>query len=230
MTSGSRVVEVGVEQWWRIHHNRDNTVSHRSLSEVEIGLPYRLQLDIYADVEGDNTGAFHYQSTNFELRWALADWNKIWGNPTLYAEYKVADEHWGPDVYELKLLLGGDIAPKLHWGVNFVWEAETGDEREQEFQITGGFSYSVLDSKLGIGVEAKYDRETVRNQRGEPDDIFLIGPSLQFRLTERLHLDLVCLFGANNVSPRQEGWFIIGYDFGKISGGEEYHPASGMGR
>ena len=74
-----------------------------------------------------NSGDFHYQSFNVELRWALADWGKIWGNPTLYAEYKFADEHWGPDVYEFKLLLGDQFAPRWHWGVNFVWEA--GDRR-----------------------------------------------------------------------------------------------------
>jgi hypothetical protein len=78
--------EVGIESWWRLKNHRDGTESHRLLEEVEIGLPYRLQLDLYQDIEGDQKGHFHYQSFNIELRYALADWGKIWGNPTFYGE------------------------------------------------------------------------------------------------------------------------------------------------
>lgn len=223
--------EVGVGQWWRVRHRRDGTFSHRVLEEVEIGLPYRMQLDIYGQIEGDDSGRFHYHSTNFEIRFALADWNVIWGNPTLYAEYKFADDHWGPDVYELKLLLGGDIAPRWHWAANFVWEAETGGEREQEMQVTTGISYSLIDRRVGIGLETKFNHVTARGQRSDGDDIFLVGPSLQIRLTDQLHLDLSCLFGTNEVSPRQEGFVIVGYDFGRTEpSARHYTPVTGLGR
>ena len=206
--------EFGIESWWRLKHKRDGTLRHRLLEEVEIGLPGRMQLDLYNDIEGDDTGAFHYQSFNVELRWALADWGAIWGNPTLYGEYKFADRHWGPDVYEFKLLLGDQLAPRWHWGVNFVWEAETGGEREQEFQITGGLSYTVLDGKLGAGIEAFFDRDSVKGARGNADDLFAVGPSVQWRVTKNLHIDLSCLFGTNNATERQIGFLVIGYDFG----------------
>jgi hypothetical protein len=225
--------QIGVGQWWRFRHKRDGTVSHRLLQEIEIGLPYRMQLDIYGQTEGDDSGDFHYHSTNFEIRFALADWGKLWGNPTLYAEYKVADENWGADVYELKLLLGGNIAPRWHWALNFVWEAETGEEREQETQVTGGLSYSVIESRLGVGVEAKFNRVTARGQRGDPEEIFLIGPSLQWRVTDRLHIDFSCLWGTNDFSPRQEGYVVVGYDFGgpsSRSSEARYTPLSGQGR
>ena len=204
----------GIESWWRIKHHRDGTISHRLLEELEIGLPGRLQLDLYNDIEGDNRGAFHYQSFNVELRWAVADWGRIWGNPTVYAEYKFADKHWGPDVYEFKLLLGDRLAPRWHWGVNFVWEAETGGEREQEFQVTGGLSYSVVDGRLGVGVEMFYDRDSVKGARGNADDLFAIGPSVQWRITRNLHLDLSCMFGTNDATDRQIGFLVVGYEFG----------------
>jgi hypothetical protein len=222
--------EVGVGQWWRVRHKRDGTISHRLLEEIEIGLPGRMQLDIYGQIEGDQNGRFHYHSTNFEIRFALADWGKIWGNPTLYAEYKVTDDEWGADVYELKLLLGDTLAPHWHWALNGVWEAEVGDEREQEIQVTGGLSYSFADGKLGVGVEAKYVRTTARNGRGDPEDAFLIGPSVQVRLTRNLHLDISCLFGTNEVSPRQEGFVVLGYDFGRVGSDSRYTPVSGLGR
>src|SRR3954468_22468343 len=153
--------EAGVESWWRFKNHRDNTFSHRLLEEVEIGLPGRFQVDLYNDIEGDERGKFHYQSFNVELRWALANWGKLWGNPTVYAEYKIADDHWGPDVYELKLLLGDQLTTRLHWGLNFVWEAEIGGEREQEFQVTVGLSYTLIDQKLSVGLEGYYDRDSV---------------------------------------------------------------------
>lgn len=221
--------EVGLESWWRFKNHRDGTMSHRLLEEVEIGLPARFQLDLYNDIEGDNTGAFHYQSFNIELRWALADWGKLWGNPTFYGEYKFADHHWAPDVYEFKLLLGDQLTPRLHWGVNFVWEAETGGEREQEFQVTGGLSYTLIDSRVGVGIEAFYDHDTVRDGRGDPLHMINVGPSLQFRITEQLHVDLSCMFGLNNDSDREIGFVVVGYDFGPGGHSERaYTPISGQ--
>jgi protein TonB len=68
-------------------------------------------------------------------------------------------------------------------------------------------------------------------RRGEPDDIFLIGPSIQFRLTEHLHVDSSCLFGANNVFQREGAFIVIGYDFGRKGGSEShYTPVTGQGR
>jgi hypothetical protein len=98
--------------------------------------------------------------------------------------------------------------------VNFVWEAETGGEREQEFQITAGLSYSVIDRRLGIGVEFLYDHDTVRGGRGDAVHQFNVGPSVQWRVTEHLHVDLSCMFGTNEDSNRQIGFLIVGYDFG----------------
>ncbi|MEO6785237.1 MAG: transporter [Chthoniobacteraceae bacterium] len=220
--------EVGVESWWRLKHHRDGTISHRLLEEVEIGLPCRMQLDLYNDIEGDGKGRFHYQSFNVELRYALADWGKIWGNPTFYGEYKFADHHWGPDVYEFKLLLGDQLAPRWHWGVNFVWEAETGAQREQEFQVTGGLSYSVIDDKLGVGIEAFYDHDSLKGARGNAAEEFSVGPSIQWRVTKNLHVDLNCMFGTNRDSDRQTGYLIIGYDFGPSESKQHgYTPISG---
>ena len=221
--------EVGVESWWRLKHRRDGTTAHRLLQEVEIGLPGRMQLDLYTDHEGSNDGRFHFQSFNAELRYALADWGKIWGNPTLYAEYKFADKHWGPDVYECKLLLGDQLAPRWHWGVNFVWEAEVGGEREQEFQVTTGLSYTVIDGKLGVGLETFYDRDSVKNARGSASDIFAVGPSIQWRVTKNIHVDLNCMSGTNKASERQIGYLVIGYDFGPGESKKHgYTPISGQ--
>ena len=84
--------EIGIEQWWRVRDNRDGTVQHKFQEEIEIGLPFRMQLDIYGDWFADGDSRAQYGDTAFELRWAMADWGRIPLNPTLYAEYKVAGD------------------------------------------------------------------------------------------------------------------------------------------
>ncbi len=219
--------EVGVGSWWRVKNHRDGTLSHRLLEEVEIGLPYRMQLDLYNDIEGDERGRFHYQSFNVELRWALADWGVLWGNPTLYGEYKFADHDRGSDVYEFKVLFGDQLTNRLHWGVNFVWEAETGGDREQELQVTGGLSYTLVDQRLSVGVEFLYDRATSKGERGDASNSFNIGPSIQYRVTDHLHVDASCMFGTNQDSDRQIGFLVIGYDFGGPAGHSKGFQRSG---
>ena len=224
--------EIGVEQWWRFQRNNDGTVKNRLQEEVEIGLPWRMQLDIYGNIEGNEDREFHYDNTAFELRWALADWGKIPLNPTLYGEYKLkSDDQYGSDVWEVKLLLGTDITPKLHWGFNFSREADLGQERDVEWELTQGFSYSVIDDVLGVGVEMEYGDESVQGERGHPERRFLIGPTIQIRPTKNTHLDLVAMWNTAQDGPGFQGFVIFGYDFGRVIGGEAHHyePATARG-
>ena len=124
--------EIGVEQWWRVRDKRDGTVQHKFQQEIEIGLPHRMQLDLYYDmaVQGDRSS--RTEDYAVELRYALADWGKLPLNPTLYAEYKFVEE--GADVVELKLLLGDQLPGGWHYGANFVWEKELAGERTTEWR------------------------------------------------------------------------------------------------
>src|SRR3954470_24202984 len=55
--------------------------------EVEMGLPYRFNVAAETQFERFNGGG-GARSVSLEARWALADWNKIPLNPTIFAEYK----------------------------------------------------------------------------------------------------------------------------------------------
>src|SRR5215468_4139537 len=55
--------------------------------EVEMGLPYRFNIAAESQWERFNGGG-GARSVSLEARWALADWNKIPLNPTIFAEYK----------------------------------------------------------------------------------------------------------------------------------------------
>jgi hypothetical protein len=65
----------------------DGPPDHLFTQEIEMGLPYRFGVAAEAQFERFNGGG-GARSVSLEARWALADWNKIPLNPTLFAEYK----------------------------------------------------------------------------------------------------------------------------------------------
>lgn len=204
--------EQGVEGWWRGRWYKDGSSKHRYEAEYEVGLPGRLQLDIYQAWLTDKAHVTKPEYSSVELRWALADWGVIPLNPTLYGEAKYVPD--GANVLEGKLLLGDQLGQRLHWGVNFVWEEETGGERTRELAISHAASYTLVDRRLSVGYELKFTSESVAGDRASPEKGFGLGPSLQWRPTNNLHIDAVTLFGISEDAPRLESYLVIGWDFG----------------
>lgn len=215
--------QVEFEQWWKGKFLRTGKTEHLFQSEIGIGLPHRLQLDLYENVERTKTGSFRHKGNQVEVRYALAEWGKILLNPTLYGEWKFNNHD--PDAYEVKLLLGDEIAPRWHWGANFAYEQEVGGSRESELAVSQGVGYTLVDEKLSVGAEIQVERASAPNLHGKPEWEVLFGPSLQWRPTSRVHLDLVPLAGLTHDSPRVEAFIIIGIDLGRKSE-SHYAPAS----
>src|SRR5215470_18365960 len=103
--------------------------------EIEFGLPYRFNIAAESQWERFNGGG-GAQTVSLEARWALADWNKIPLNPTIFAEYKFGvgtirheevppppgggeEEESGPpqipNAYEIRLLLAQDFGEHVEW-------------------------------------------------------------------------------------------------------------------
>jgi hypothetical protein len=207
--------EVGVEQWYRLRTYDGGRVTQRSQSEVEVGLPNRMQLDIYENAILDNqTGnGWEQEEVAFELRYAFADWGVIPLNPTLYFEYAFC--HQGADGIEPKLLIGDDFGKGWHWGVNFIHERRVWGDAEAEWRLATGISKSIVDSCFSIGVEGQYAYAVGGKSSA------ILGPTVQWRPTDNTHLDLVAMAGLNESSPNAECWLIFGCDFGK--GEHEVH-------
>jgi hypothetical protein len=66
---------------------RHGPPDHLFTEEIEVGLPHRFGLAFEIAQERFN-GDFQNKSFSVEARYALADWNKVPLNPTLFAEYK----------------------------------------------------------------------------------------------------------------------------------------------
>ena len=135
------------EFWFEPKVSSDGTpLRLRTMYELSFGLGHRLQLDLYLRLQHEGTDPVQLESERVELRYALADWGVIPGNPTLYLEWirPTVD----PQRLELKLLLGGQFSARLFWGANLFWERELwGGPQESEY----GLSYSLLDTKFSLG-------------------------------------------------------------------------------
>jgi hypothetical protein len=208
---------------WDAIYPRRGSPMQEIQQEFELGLPYRFQVDY--EIHGQNFqegdtggGRWRYGDSEWELRWALADWGKIPLNPTLKTEWKVSNG--GQDAYEFDLLLGDELAPRWHWGSDLFYEQAVNGDRRTEKAVSLAVSYSAIDEKLGIGMETRLDSENDVGDRGAHLNLEL-GPSLQWRITPRLHLDLEPLFGVTGFAPHVETFVFMGYDFGPGSESSE---------
>jgi len=203
----------GFEYWLlpEIAHGGKSTTTATQY-EFEVGLPGRVQIDWYiVSHEQGNQGPMQFDEQKFEGRYALADWDVIWGNPTVYLEWSA--ENNAADHVETKLLLGGEICPSWHWGSNLVFEHETGGAQTNSYEWTGGVSKTLADQRFSAGAEFKMAFADQQGDRGLHDMELLIGPSLQYRPVPRAHMDLAPLFGVNADSPQVKFYFVFGWEF-----------------
>src|SRR5438034_1658930 len=210
--------------------------------EFEMVLPYRFNVAAEAGFERFNGGG-GAQTVSLEARWALADWNKIPLNPTVFAEYKFGvgtirheevppppgggeeeeeeEEEGGPpkvpDAYEFRLLLAHDFGERLEWAMNCFFEKENTGDRGREW----GFSQSAMTSillpneRLKVGIEMEYKNFTTKDTRGNPQNIFVIGPSVAWKPTASTRLDISPLFGCTDDSPVADVFVAFSWLFGR---------------
>ena len=112
--------KVELEHWTRVQSPAGGGPSKVETEyEIEFGLPGRFQIDLYAVTDKTGSeGTLAWAEQKFEVRYALADWGELWGNPTLNLEW--VERNAEPDVVEGKLLLGGELCEAWHWGSNLV--------------------------------------------------------------------------------------------------------------
>jgi len=203
--------KIEFEYWLRPTINKDGSTETRSLYEVEMGLPQHFQLDLYlrTDQEGDKGDML--LGEQIEVRWAFADWGKIPGNPAVYLEYAMLEDR--PDTIEPKLLLGGELAPRWHWGANLVAEWELSGQRSHEYQLTGAISYTLIDQKFSVGAESQLIMTDVAGDRGNFDTEVLLGPSVQFRPLPQMTINFAPLVGLTDDSPDAQIYLNLGWEF-----------------
>lgn len=241
--------EVEFEQWLDIRFSKARGKKQedhiRMSEEFEFGLGGRFQLDLYYNTKWVRNNGQNATLTDrgwaAELRYALADWGVIPGNPTLYLEYILwnnnpndgtpGDE--APASIEPKLLLGGEISRGWHWGANFFYE-RTFNNSVREHGVTASLLHTVVDSLFTVGFTAKfvYESDNIGSDQAgtERSHELYIGPSFQIRLVSQEtemevngvktkvtrakgHLDLEPIFGCTGDSSRVQVLLVFGWDF-----------------
>ncbi len=152
-------------------------------------LPYRFNVAAETEFERFNGGG-GVQTVSLEARWALADWNKIPLNPTIFAEYKFGvgpirheevppppgggeEEESGPpqipNAYEVRLLLAQDIGEHIEWAMNWFFEKENTGDRGIEWGFSQAAMTPILlpNERLKVGIEMEYRNLTVKDTRGD---------------------------------------------------------------
>lgn len=206
--------KVETEFWSRATINRDSQgggTDWRFLQEFEIGLPYRFQFDFYLRQDHSAGSGTTQGGAMFEVRWALADWGELWGNPALYLEYISLGDR--PDKIEPKLLLGGELDEGWHWGANLVFEWELAGDREAEYALTTALAKTVLDEELSLGIESVLSLTDTKGSRGDFSTSLVIGPSLQWRPAPAATINFAPLVGVTGDSPAAQIYFNAGLEF-----------------
>src|SRR5256885_7507277 len=217
---------------------RHGPPDHLFTQEIEMGLPYRSNVAAETELERFNGGG-GVQTVSLEARWALADWNKIPLNPTIFAEYKFGvgiirheevpppagggeeeEEEGGPpkvpDAYEVRLLLAEDFGEHVEWAMNWFFEKENTGDRGREWGFAQSASIPILleRERLKVGLEMEYKNFTVKDTRGDPMHSFVIGPTMSFRSWKSTRFDVSTLFGCTDDSPRVQVFAIFSFLLG----------------
>jgi hypothetical protein len=210
------------EQWVEIRKPKGTNGGDttRLRQELEFGLGNRMQFDVYLREEHVRDGVnstMEWQGTSFELRYALADWDEIWGNPTLYFEYIFNDDsHGGADAIEPKILFGGEIAAGWHWGANLIHERSLAgyNDRTEEYSVTASVSRTIVDQFFSAGATGSivYASEPGSPHREYAGEAYL-GPSFQLIPHPRAAFTFEPLWGCTNESKRMKIFLVFSWHF-----------------
>jgi hypothetical protein len=196
---------------------------HLFTQEMEMGLPHRFGIATEGKFERfDGDGG--PSTISVEARYAFADWGKIPLNPTIFGEYKFGvgnirheegpppppgeeEEESGPpkvpNAYEFRLLLADEFFKRVEWAANFFFEMEPTGDRGREWGVAQSIVTPVLlpHEQLKVGVEMEYKNFTVKDTRGDAENIFVIGPTVSLRTSKSTHFDVSALAGCTDESP-----------------------------
>jgi hypothetical protein len=200
------------EKWFDMRTPRGGDPTEvRMRDEIAFGLANRLELDLYLHTVYKSDGyesSYGFRGFSWEIRYALAEWGKIWGNPTLYFEHKLLDGKY--QGIEPKLLLGDRIGKRGIWGVNLIYEAYTAPTREdqkREYAYTASYG-QVINDDLTIGVSNMFRHNDV-----DGSNEWYVGPALQYRFNGNAYVNFELLPGLNEDANKFRNTIIFGWRF-----------------
>jgi hypothetical protein len=234
-----------------------NRPDHMLTQEVEIGLPHRFGIAFENSIE-NHRGTTQERTFSIEGRYALADWNVIPLNPTLFVEYKFGagdilhdegppeavpkgegraflEEHLPlPDAVEVRVLLAQDFSNKVEWAANLFCEQEIGGDRGREVGFAQSLMFPILlpNERLKVGAEMQYTSFSDAGLRdeGTKSARVIIGPTVAWKPSKNTRLDVSPLFGVTDDAPRASVFVVFSMLFGGSEESQAEAPASTRNR
>jgi hypothetical protein len=228
---------------------RFNRPDHMFTQEIEVGLPGRFGLAVENSLEWFR-GRSQERTFSIEGRYALADWNKIPLNPTIFVEYKFGlghilhdegppemmpkgeaeeflhENHPLPDAFEVRLLLAQDFDNKVEWALNGFFEQEVSGDRGREVGFAQSLMFPIIlpRERLKVGAEMQFTSFTDigLRQEGRPSYRLVAGPTIAWKPSKNTRVDVSPLFGMTDDSPRASVFVVFSMLFGP---GSETHEA-----
>jgi hypothetical protein len=234
-----------------------NRPDHMLTQEIEIGLPNRFGIAFENSIE-NHRGTTQERTVSVELRYALADWNVIPLNPTIFVEYKAGignilhdegpPEAMGkgeaeeflmehrplPDAVEVRFLFAQDFSNHVEWAANIFVEQEIGGDRGREVGFAQSIMFPVLlpHERLKVGAEMQYTSFTDSGLRdeGTKSARVVIGPTVAWKPTKNSRLDVSPLFGVTDDAPHASVFVVFSMLFGGSESPQAEAPASTRNR
>jgi len=234
-----------------------NQPAHMLTQEVEIGLPGRFGI-AFENAIDRHRGETQERSFSVEARYALADWNKIPLNPTVFVEYKFGignilhdegppeevpkgegraflEERMPlPDAFEVRLLLAQDFSNDVEWALNGFFEQETSGDRGREVGFAQSIMFPILlpKERLKVGAEMQFVSFTDVGLRREesPSYRVVVGPTVAWKPSPGTRLDISPLFGVSEDAPRASVFVVFSMLFGGPENPQAEAPASTRNR
>jgi hypothetical protein len=234
-----------------------NRPDHMLTQEIEIGLPHRFGIAFENSIE-NHRGTTQERTVSIEGRYALADWNKIALNPTLFVEYKFGvgdilhdegppeevpkgegraflEEHMKlPDAVEVRLLLAQDFSNKVEWAANLFYEQETSGDRGREVGFSQSLMFPILlsNERLKVGAEMQYISfsDLGLREEGTKSARVVIGPTVAWKPSRNSRLDVSPLFGVTDDAPHASVYVVFSMLFGGSEPSQAEAPASTRNR
>lgn len=193
--------------YFDVKNYADGNSKIRTTYEIETGLGRRFQLDLYFSTEhttvDDKTVI---RGLSVELRYALADWGKIFANPTLYLEYWYVKK--GGPCGEIKALFSGNLAPGLWGSLNLVYEKYFKKDKI-EYKALFAIDKLIKEKALSLGIGGLYEFEI--ENKAEEANLF-IGPRLTIKPHKRVDIDITPTFGVNAGAPPTRIFAFLGFE------------------
>jgi hypothetical protein len=235
---------------------RFNRPDHSLTQEIELGLPCRFGVAVENRIENFR-GRTQERTFSIEGRYALADWNKIPLNPTIFVEYKFGIGHILhdegppvplekgeaqafldankplPDAFEVRLLLAQDFGENVEWALNGFFEQEVGGDRGREAGFAQSFMIPIIlpRERLKVGAEMQFTSFTDVGIRDHPSYRVVIGPTIAWKPSKNTRLDISPLFGVTHDAPRASVFVVFSMLFGPGGASEQAEaPASTRNR